>query len=181
MIKDRIVKAYNFAEKAHEGQERKFSGLPYFTHPKGVARILDELVNDENLIIAGFLHDVVADTDITIDEIRGLFGDIVADLVLEATSDSIEQKRLGKRMYLADKMCKMSSDALLLKLAARLQNILYLQGDVVPMKFITKYYKETRFLMLVLKEDYTLLGDKHNILIGKIDTILDFLQIRHKL
>jgi (p)ppGpp synthase/HD superfamily hydrolase len=181
MIKANIIKAYSFAEKAHEGVLRKFSGLPYFSHPKGVARIIEALVNDENLIIASFLHDVVEDTNITIEEIHIEFGEVVADLVREVTSDPIEQKKVGKKFYLAVKMVNMTEDGLLLKLSDRLQNILYLQGDVVPMKFIVKYYKETRFLMQYLKDERSLLGDKHLILIGKIDTVLDFLEIRHKL
>lgn len=181
MIKADIIKAYNYAEKAHEGQMRKFSGLPYFSHPKGVAGLIEEVRTSESLVIASLLHDVIEDTDRTYGDIVDLFGYKIADLVLELTSDPIEQKKLGKKIYLGIKMVNMSNDALLVKLADRLHNILYLQEDIVPMKFIIKYYKETRFLMQHLKDERSLLGDKHLILMGKIDTILDFLEIRHKL
>jgi (p)ppGpp synthase/HD superfamily hydrolase len=181
MIKDRIIKAYNFAEKAHEGVTRKFSGLPYFSHPKGVARIVQKLTEDEILIIVSFCHDLVEDTDITIEEIRELFGDEVADLVLELTSDPVHVKLLGKKVYLSMKMVEMSSRALIIKLADRLHNILYLQGDATPLKFIRKYYKETRFIMMRLRDDYSELNDYHKILMSRIDIVLDFLEMRHRL
>ena len=43
MLKERVIKAYEYAQKKHEGQIRKFTDLPYFTHPKGVARTLEQL------------------------------------------------------------------------------------------------------------------------------------------
>lgn len=180
MIKKDIISAYTFAEEAHKGQIRKFSNLPYFSHPKGVARIIEDLCNDEILIVVSLLHDVIEDTHIIKEDLVREFGEHVTTLVLELTSDSVKQREQGKKVYLLNKMINMSNDALLIKLADRLHNILYLQDDIVPLKFITKYYKETRFLMRNLKEDRDPLGDKHNILIGKIESILDFLQIRHE-
>ena len=58
---DLIEKAYNIAEKYHEGQLRK-SGEPYLIHPVAVAKILADLGMDEYTIMAGLLHDVVEDT-----------------------------------------------------------------------------------------------------------------------
>ena len=181
MIKANLVKAYNFAEDAHKGQVRKFSGLPYFTHSKGVARIIEELTGDEVLTIASLLHDTLEDTKVTERDLYNTFRCEVVELVKELTSDDAQIKKLSKKVYLGLKMVNMSDDALLIKLADRFHNILYLQGDEVSLKFIEKYYKETRFIMSYLKAERVPLEDKHYILIGKIEAILDFLQIRHNL
>jgi guanosine-3',5'-bis(diphosphate) 3'-pyrophosphohydrolase len=84
--------AYEFAAEAHAGQERKGDGSPYIAHPTEVARLLHaEGVADDELIAATFLHDVVEDTEHTIDEIRERFGAEVAAIVDAMTEDkSIE-------------------------------------------------------------------------------------------
>ncbi len=77
---DQITKAYQLAEKAHKGQKLA-SGLPYLSHCVSVASILLELSVPPELIIAGLLHDVVEDTNITLDTIRKQFNEEVASLV----------------------------------------------------------------------------------------------------
>lgn len=77
---DNIRKAYDFSEKAHEGQFRR-SGEAYITHPVGVAAIIAELGIDEASIITGLLHDTVEDTDVTLEDVRENFGDDIAELV----------------------------------------------------------------------------------------------------
>ena len=76
----KIVSAYSFAAKAHANQVRS-SGEPYITHPISVAYILLELGMDTDTICAALLHDVVEDTDTTLEEIKKLFGQDVAMLV----------------------------------------------------------------------------------------------------
>lgn len=179
MLKEKVIKAYNYAEKAHHNQYRKFSNLPYFSHPKGVARILEKLNCSEETIIAALLHDVIEDTKVTYEEIEVEFGETIAKLVLALTSDNEEQSKLGKSIYLLHKMQNMSDTALLIKLADRLHNILYLQGDSVSVNFIKKYYKETRFIIDNLSS--FLLSDRHLLLIGRIEGVLNFLNIRHNI
>ncbi|MCB2202984.1 bifunctional (p)ppGpp synthetase/guanosine-3',5'-bis(diphosphate) 3'-pyrophosphohydrolase [bacterium] len=77
---ERIEEAYHFAEKAHQGQKLA-SGLPYITHCASVAGILAELSVPPEMIIAGLLHDIVEDTDITLDEISKEFTPEIANLV----------------------------------------------------------------------------------------------------
>lgn len=77
---DNVRKAYEFSEKAHEGQFRR-SGEAYITHPVGVAAIIADLGLDEASIITGLLHDTVEDTDATYEDILNLFGEDIADLV----------------------------------------------------------------------------------------------------
>ena len=77
-----------FASAAHEGQARKGDDAPYIAHPVEVARLLvDESVADEELLAATFLHDVVEDTDHTLEEIRERFGSDVGELVEVMTED----------------------------------------------------------------------------------------------
>lgn len=78
--KERILKAYEFAEKAHTGQKR-ISGEPYITHCLAVASILAEMNVPPAVIIAGLLHDTVEDTSVTLDDLQVEFGDEVATLV----------------------------------------------------------------------------------------------------
>src|SRR3974390_1144646 len=75
-----VTRAFHFAAAAHEGQQRR-SGEPFITHPVGVAKICVELRLDEETIAAALLHDVVEDTEITIETIREEFGDEIASLV----------------------------------------------------------------------------------------------------
>jgi GTP pyrophosphokinase len=77
---EQIKKAYQLAEKAHEGQTLP-SGLPYISHCVAVASILADLSVPPELIIAGLLHDVVEDTNITLEQIQKEFNQEVAGLV----------------------------------------------------------------------------------------------------
>ncbi|HCU56835.1 MAG TPA: (p)ppGpp synthetase, partial [Anaerolineaceae bacterium] len=77
---DRIKKAYQFAEKAHQGQTLA-SGLPYISHCVAVAAILCELTVPPDLIITGLLHDVVEDTSFTLEDIQKEFSPEIASLV----------------------------------------------------------------------------------------------------
>ena len=76
----KIISAYEFAAKAHEGQKRS-SGQAYIIHPLAVAYILLELGMDTDTICASLLHDVVEDTPATFDDLKKRFGQDVAMLV----------------------------------------------------------------------------------------------------
>ncbi|MDR3577212.1 MAG: bifunctional (p)ppGpp synthetase/guanosine-3',5'-bis(diphosphate) 3'-pyrophosphohydrolase [Anaerolineaceae bacterium] len=75
-----VMRAYHFAEQAHDGQKRA-SGEPYITHSVAVAAILAEMRVPPVLVVAGLLHDTVEDTKVTLMDIRSEFGDEVANLV----------------------------------------------------------------------------------------------------
>ncbi|MDW7728574.1 MAG: bifunctional (p)ppGpp synthetase/guanosine-3',5'-bis(diphosphate) 3'-pyrophosphohydrolase [Bacillota bacterium] len=122
-----VEKAYAFSLKAHSGQLRE-SGESYIIHPLGVVLILAELELDLVTIIAGLLHDVVEDTEITLDDIRREFGDEVAALVdgvtklsrLDFTSKEEQQAETLRKMFIA-----MAQDirVVLIKLADRTHNL----------------------------------------------------------
>ena len=90
----KIHDAIIFAAKAHEGQRRKGTDIPYITHPFEVAQILMEAGCDETLIIAGLLHDTLEDTEVTAAEIEEQFGPEVLALV---DSDTQRRSADGRR------------------------------------------------------------------------------------
>ena len=82
--KERYEKALAFATEKHSGQFR-VGGLPYITHPVAVAELLRDKGYDTDYQIAGLFHDLLEDTDATLDEIRALGGEKVADAVVRLT------------------------------------------------------------------------------------------------
>lgn len=122
-----VRKAYELAAEAHAVQRRK-SGEPYIIHPIGVASILAQLQMDDKTLAAAFLHDVVEDTDYTLDDIKERFGVVVANLVdgvtklgkIEYISKEDRQIENYRKMFLA-----MARDirVVLIKLADRLHNM----------------------------------------------------------
>ncbi len=125
--KDIIIKAYEIADKAHGGQCR-MSGEPYISHPLSVAVILVDLGMDLETVTAAILHDVVEDTDVSIDEIKKLFGGDVANIVEGVTkigkipfsTKEEQQAENVRKMLLA-----MAEDVrvIITKLADRLHNM----------------------------------------------------------
>ena len=122
----RVERAYLLAAEAHSKQRRK-SGEPYIIHPIAVARIIaEELELGANPIIAAFLHDVVEDTDYTIEQIRERFGDDVAFLVNAVTKQKKAKYQHSKQIDNFRQILESVSfdiHALLIKLADRLHNM----------------------------------------------------------
>ena len=125
---EKITKAFNFARQAHKGV-RRHSGEPYIMHPLAVARIVcKEIGMGSTSICAALLHDVVEDTDYTVEDIRNLFGDKIAGIVSGLTKISggvfgvhaSEQAENFKKLLLT-----MSEDirVILIKIADRLHNM----------------------------------------------------------
>lgn len=124
---EQIDKAFNTANRAHEGQLR-CSGQPYVIHPILVAKIVAELGMDKESVIAALLHDVVEDTDLTLEDVTEKFGKSVASLVDGVTKlgkvplstrEEVQAENVRK-MLLA-----MSEDirVIIIKLADRLHNM----------------------------------------------------------
>ncbi len=124
---DALNRAYVYAMKVHGSQKRE-SGDPYFSHPIEVAGILTDLKLDDNSIITALLHDVVEDTETTLEDVERMFGKEIARLVdgvtklsqLELQSEQTKHAENFRKLVLA-----MSEDirVLLVKLADRLHNM----------------------------------------------------------
>lgn len=122
-----IAKAYDFSQKAHEGQVRE-SGDPFFKHPAKVALILTGFELDDASICGGLLHDVIEDTEYTYEDIKNEFGEEVANLVegvtklgrIPYTTKEEQQAENLRKMFVA-----MASDirVIFIKLADRLHNM----------------------------------------------------------
>ncbi len=122
-----IQKAYLLSKDAH-GNQKRHSGELYFSHPLAVAEILVDLKLDQDSIITALLHDIVEDTEISIEDIENFFGNEIAKLVDGVTKLSkIESLQANERM--AENFRKltiaMSEDirVLIIKLADRLHNM----------------------------------------------------------
>ena len=126
--KVRIQKAFEFANNAHAGVKRK-SGEPYIIHPLAVAKIVvEEIGLSATSIIAALCHDVVEDTDYTLEDISNLFGEKVASIVdgLTKLTDEFTPQHDSKQANNFRKMLMTLSDdvrVILIKLADRLHNM----------------------------------------------------------
>ncbi|WP_082128579.1 RelA/SpoT family protein [Kosmotoga pacifica] len=132
--REKIIEAYEFAFTHHQTQFRD-SGEPFITHPVEVAKILAELNADLDTILAGILHDVVEDCDVSIDEVKEKFGKDVANIVNGVTkisnlnlTEKLDQKEAKFKMKVETvrKMLFAMSDdprVIIVKLADRLHNM----------------------------------------------------------
>src|ERR687892_1675329 len=125
--RDLLRHAFVVAEQAHEGQTRR-SGEDFIHHPVGVARICAQLHLDEQTIAAALLHDVVEDTGADLEEIRGAFGDEIAQLVdgvTKLTRISFQSREQAEAENYRKMIVAMAKDVrvILIKLADRLHNM----------------------------------------------------------
>ncbi len=135
---ERITTAFNFAKQAHSGVKRR-SGEPYIMHPLAVAKIVcSEMGLGSTSICSALLHDVVEDTEYTVEDIRNMFGDKIAQIVDGLTKisrnffgeqDSAQAENFRKLLL------TMSDDirVILIKIADRLHNMRTL-GSMLPAK-----------------------------------------------
>lgn len=116
---------YRFAKRRHNdtGAVRKVSGQPYWVHPEGVAKIVMEHGGSDIEIKAAFCHDVLEDTGDSYEDLEEKFGEKVASIVKEVTNDKFEIARVGKEKYISEELCRLSPEALTVKLADMLYNM----------------------------------------------------------
>ncbi len=119
--------ALEFARKAHGEQMRKFTEEPYIEHPKRVAEIVRSVPHTPEMISAAYLHDVVEDTPVEIEEIQQKFGKKVATLVEELTDEYIKAKyphlnRRARKDKEVERQANISKEAKTIKLADVIDN-----------------------------------------------------------
>jgi len=150
---DLVVKAFEFANKAHYGVRRK-SGEPYIIHPISVAKIV---VNEIGLgcksIVTALLHDVVEDTQYSVDDITHLFGEKIASLVdgltkiksaLNIDSVNIQAENFKKILLTLNEDTRI----ILIKMADRLHNLRTI--DAMPVHKKEKILSETMYIFIPL-------------------------------
>ena len=169
-----ILRAYTMAREAHAGTRRK-SGEPYIFHPLAVALIaVKEVGLGPTAVIAALLHDVVEDTDITIDELRMVFGDRVAKIVDGVTKiDDVmllqqsESKQAENYRKILLSMCN-DAYVIFLKLCDRLHNMRTLES-----------MKDTKKLIIASETSYLYIPLAHRLGLYGIKTELEELVMRY--
>ena len=149
-MSDKCIAALEFASQAHTGQVRKYTGESYIFHPMAVANIVGTTTDCEDILSAAYLHDVVEDCDVTIEEIEGKFGKRVAQMVSELTNTATykDGNRAARVAINHARLSNASNGAKTIKLADSLHNM----GSIVAHdpKFAKQYLSEKRALLPLL-------------------------------
>ena len=156
MTDDMVNRAAAFAKAAHESidQRRKFTNEPYIVHPQAVAETVATVTDDAATLAAAWLHDVVEDTPISIQEIKAEFGAEIASLVADLTDVSHPTDGNRKQRMAIDRQHTAEADprAKTVKLADVIHNL----SDIVRQDpgFAVKYLAEKELLLEVLSEGH---------------------------
>lgn len=124
MSNERLMQAITYATQKHDGQKRKVDRTPYITHPYRVAMRLKSAGYEDNVVIAGLLHDVVEDTDGTLVEISDLFGEQVRQLVSYATEPKKSIPWEKRKQHTIDGIKEAPLAAKLIVCADKIDNLL---------------------------------------------------------
>jgi guanosine-3',5'-bis(diphosphate) 3'-pyrophosphohydrolase len=147
-----LLSAMDVAKRAHFNQKRKYTNDPYIIHPFSVAALVAHVSNDDEMLMAAFLHDTVEDTLVTSGFIHGVFGSRVGWMVSDLTDVSRPEdgNREARKLIDLNHTALASKEAKTIKLADLIDNcrsiILY------DKNFAKVYMKEKRQLLEVLKE-----------------------------
>jgi len=164
--------AYEYSDKAHAGQKRS-SGEPFIEHCHQVALMLAELHMDTTTLAAGLLHDVVEDTEVTLEELRGDFGDEIADLVDGVSKIGAVKYHSQEELqveYFRKMLLSMAKDirVILIKLCDRVHNMRTL--DHLPAEKRKRIAQETRDVYAPLA---------HRLGVNKAKVELEDLALKH--
>lgn len=123
-------KAIIFATKAHEGQYRKGTDIPYITHPFAVGMLLLEANCKEEVIAAGILHDTLEDTKTFYEDLFEQFGERVADLVLAASEENKTLSWPERKQLTINELPTNDIDEIHVIVADKLHNIRSIRKDL---------------------------------------------------
>ncbi|HIQ22986.1 MAG TPA: bifunctional (p)ppGpp synthetase/guanosine-3',5'-bis(diphosphate) 3'-pyrophosphohydrolase [Planctomycetes bacterium] len=130
MTNERIFDAVEFAVRAHRGQVRKAGGGPFVVHPIAVGRILLDEGCPDVAVIAGFLHDTVEDTPVTLDEIDRTFGPDVASIVAGVTEPDKSLPWEDRKQQTLKKLQSAAQEVLMVHCADKLHNLWSLRTEI---------------------------------------------------
>jgi len=165
---DKVKRAIDFAMEKHCGQFRKGTDIPYINHPLEALEIVSSITDDDDVLCAAVLHDVIEDAGVTFNELKEQFGEEVALLVADESEDKREELpaaitwKLRKEESLKH-LQDASKEAKIVALGDKLSNILAIRrdydkiGDELWLRFNCKekseqgwYYSSMRSLFLEL-------------------------------
>ena len=157
-----INKAIYWARKYHGDQKRK-SGEPYYSHPLEVAYMISEYKLKTNIIAVSILHDIVEDTEGTVEMIEGTFGQRIAEMVDRLTRDRPNGTKLSVEEILNNAYHLKDKEVLLIKLFDRLHNIQTIKSqspekqekickETIKHMLLTCFYIENKTLADTLRE-----------------------------
>jgi len=131
---DLFDKAAQFAINAHHGTERRGKGSPYVIHVMEAAEIVSTITNDQELLAAAMLHDVVEDCGVSVDEIKAEFGERIAELVagesdLVVPGLSEEESWVMRKQHAIDRLAKQSRDGKIVAIGDKLSNMRAIARD----------------------------------------------------
>lgn len=139
-----IEKADQLAARAHAGQTRKEKDVPYITHPRAVAALLQKHGFSDTVIAAALVHDTVEDTPVTMEEIRRELGDEVAALIEPVTHDDSLLWEEKKQKYI-DTVRAASAEVKAISVADKIHNAeSFLAGYEEQGKAVWKYFNRGR-------------------------------------
>jgi (p)ppGpp synthase/HD superfamily hydrolase len=185
MMKDLLSEAIAFSTMAHDGMRRRKTDAPYILHPMEVGAIIGTMTDNQEVIAAGVLHDVVEDAGITIEEIGEKFGKRVMELVASETENKREELppedtwRIRKEESLEKLRTTNDIDVLMLWIGDKLSNIraiyrdFLIEGNAVWDKFHQSdinmqawYYRS--IMKYTKRLSHTLAWNEYSTLVEKI-------------
>lgn len=145
-----VERAAIFAAECHQGQIRKYTGDPYIRHPRSVVALVQSVPHTEAMLCAAWLHDVVEDTGATIEDLRQIFGEEVASLVVMLTDVSTlnDGNRATRKAIDRAHLANASPAAQTVKLADLIDNAESIACH--DPKFAAVYFREKTALLEVL-------------------------------
>ncbi len=157
-----INKAIYWARKYHGDQKRK-SGEPYYSHPLEVAYMISEYKLKTDIIAVSILHDIVEDTEVTVEMIEGTFGQRIAEMVDRLTRDRPNGTKLSVEEILNNAYHLKDKEVLLIKLFDRLHNIQTIKSqspekqekickETIKHMLLTCFYIENKTLADTLRD-----------------------------
>ena len=129
-----LERAMGFAIKAHQGMERRGKGFPYIIHPMEAVAIVATMTNDQELLAAAALHDVVEDTEISCEDIRKEFGDRIAQLVANESDPEVSEMNESeswkiRKQFAIDRLAKSGLDTKIVAMGDKLSNMRAIYRD----------------------------------------------------
>lgn len=125
-----VEKAIIFAAKAHKGQTRKASSIPYITHPFAVGMLLQKANCSDEVIAAGILHDTVEDTETTYDDLIEQFGIHIANLVSSASEPDKSLPWEERKQHTIDRLKHATLEEIQITTADKLHNLRSIKADL---------------------------------------------------